>query len=51
MNEKLTNPEVPDLKINYRQALHEIEQLITTYPRIGKLLWLRLSMKYGVIKP
>lgn len=51
MTDENLNPEVPDLKINYRQALQEIEQLIQAYPKIGKLLWLRLSMRYGIYKP
>ena len=44
--EKLINPEVPDKRINPRQALAEIEQLIKICPELGTMLRLRLSRIY-----
>lgn len=51
MSEKHINPEVPNLPINYRQALREIEELCRVYPKLGKMLYMKLSIKYGVFNP
>jgi len=51
MSEQLINPEVPDRPYNFKNAVKEIMQLCDTFPELGKLIYMKLHVKYGVFNP
>ena len=46
MQELLVNPEVPDKAINIPQTLANIMQAVNQSPKLGRLLYTLLRMKY-----
>ncbi len=46
MSEKLLNPDVPDRRINVRQALREILELLNQFPELRNLVRLKISKTY-----
>ena len=46
MNETLVNPEVPDRVINLYPTLEQVMHVINQSPRLGRLIYTLLKIKY-----